>query len=423
MKGLQDRSPAHVSSETSEHPFDNSQAAPSIPPPAFQLQASPAEEEKEGEAMQLLSNGEGFASPTPPPDTSNNPVQRQIEGTHDLQSGRVQELKNMLVESGMMSRDETAPRHMRFLALLADEQNYSQDRVMEILGEMDPDPQRESESEDESFGQGSDDGWVGSEDEYELDAANEAPGGLSQEAREELENDLRQRFQDSPVRARIIWSGGNLTIYQIGVLREALVGLPPESLGDHADLAKVLHEKTKDKLGIVTADDIQQHLDQELEFAQNVALVEARLASVGVQAQVFRPANGQLLLPVAANQHIRETWMPFEALAAIPEMSGAGAAREILVTMGHGSGGGHTHFGAEGLLTQEQIGQQLQIPPAIGNAQLYVPLQCHPQAAVGQGAGRNWHSGSLETEDRITTPEVQAWLQDRLLLLIREWLG
>jgi len=439
-----------VASETGDTDTHGSQGA-SIRSPHSVAQAklqAVADNQQVHQLAQMQSMANRYADATlrtqqydPLLNDKNSITQRQYNGSTDPESAQARELREMLIGADMMSTDSAAPRHARFLAMVGSDTSYSQDEIMEALGAMEADPDIEAADvaldEEGDWGDaewsdgewGDEEGDGGDESANLEDVVDEVIDAQDEaEVQAQVEEIVGDLFGDTTNTSTIIWTGGNLPTQKIALFKQTLVALDLDEIPLSDALSVLLLDNTRfaedeeEHLilkGMFTADDIRQQLDQEIEFAENVSMVEAKLNAVGAAPVVYRPSSAQLLSP--ANEHISDGWTTFEALADIP--TPVARTKNIIVTMGHGASTGHTMFGADGLLTQQQISTGLGLQGDIGEALLYIPLQCHPSAAVRAGIARGWKSGSVESEETISSGDIRNWINLSLAALISAWVG
>lgn len=239
----------------------------------------------------------------------------------------------------------------------------------------------------------------------------------------------KKLFEKAPFTATIIWTGGNLTGHQIGPLKKALDQLGLKDVPLSSDLAEKLMENVvmdeKDKWAndflkkMLTANLIQQQLDQEIEFAINVKRVEQLLQSLGAKPIVYRPANKHLLNPF--NKEIGKSWIEVEEISKVPFRDNLDK-KSMLVTMGHGSRHGRTSTGNNGELSQEEIAKLLSIPEKIGSSLFYVPLQCYPSQAVELAKKMGWISASVPSDESIISSDILEWLDEQFIDHVMQWL-
>lgn len=260
---------------------------------------------------------------------------------------------------------------------------------------------------------------------------NHRIGGIVEEL-ERVDDSVTPR---ADVHATVIWAGTqpaervlHALKHQYDQLAAPARNVSTEALGQRLFAAVVLdpnptENNVRKKMALGDATAVHKALDQELLHASFTRELESLLRGVAAQVTVYRPPDA-LLIRRAQITDIQNGWRAYRT-GSQPLLAGAirpnNTTRVILVTVGHGAPIGATSFPSQGFVNQQQLARHCQLA-AVDNTVLYVPLQCHPQIAVGAWVGLGGTASSINTDGKSDDHEMPLWYREHLIDVIEKWL-
>jgi hypothetical protein len=248
-----------------------------------------------------------------------------------------------------------------------------------------------------------------------------------------VDDALPQPRQD--VAAIVIWAGTQLPDSSIAALHTAYSQLggdiqhgPTKELSAKLYERVVLVEKDEKENEIRKSimggpDAVHQALDQEGIHLKSALAAEGILQQLVAQVRVFCPHKKFFIRPDLIQ--IPPAWRTYNPDAAsdapLIDPGVVMGMRTVLLTIGHGSSSGATHFPSLGIQTQDKIASRLRLGNLDGI--FYLPLQCYPQAAVKAWREFGGTSESIHNDGRSDDIELNYWLTNSLYDTVRSWIG
>ncbi len=224
--------------------------------------------------------------------------------------------------------------------------------------------------------------------------------------------------------AVVIWAGSLLTSELTGELHaayqgnfDALKNLDTEIMAGR--LAQLVGQSNTWQGLVPVPADVHQALDQEISHAQIMLAMEEILKLTASPVTVYRPPTTFFIRP--EKQDFPNHWSVYgtghQPLIAPPIDP---AVKTVLITVGHGSSAGRTHFPSAGLQPQTWIRDQVGLTVSIANA-LCIPLQCFPQAAVHEWTNLGGTSVSINAVGKSDDVGMAQYVNEQLIPQIGTW--